>query len=223
MPQRHIDQRLSQVDAQIEHLTNLVGRALELAVTGLANPRRELGTEARAIEAEVDQLDASLESDCQELMALNAPMAGDLRRLVVAMRITMLLEDIGDQAESVAKRGRYLARHHIVERPACLLELGTAVRAMYADVGVSIRNGDEATVKRVLAAKGQCSELGRAAIEAITAAIKANQEHVAEWSHLLRAVIRLRAIADLCKQIAEEAYFLHHRTVVRHHHENFPV
>jgi len=219
MTQRQIDRRLGQVDETLAQMAGLVAKAIALAVAGLKEPHPDLGAEARAIEEEVDSLDDALEQDCQELMAMNAPVARDLRRLMGAMRVTLLLEDLGDEAESVARRGRFLARHAVVPRPPALLELADRVYHLYQQACVVVKTGDPALAREIFAAKPAASELGRHASAALAQSIRSDGDHAAEWSHLLRATERLRTMLERCKELAEEGYFLHHGTSVRHHHE----
>jgi len=217
--QGFMDRRLGEVSGQIADLVDLVGKALDLAVDGLITPRPELGIEARAIEDEVDRLDGALERDCQDLMALRSPLAGDLMRLITSMRLTLIIEDIGDQAESIARRGRYLALHHLVERPPELLALAETVRRCFRRAVALIDRADQAGVQEVFALKAEAFAQRKAVFSALAERIRSDGEHSAEWSHLLRAAERLAGIADHGKELAEEAWFLHHRVRLRHHHE----
>ena len=61
------------------------------------NPRRGAGPEVDALEREVEQF-------VIRMLALRQPMAGDLRQIVAALKITGDLERIGDYAANVAKR-----------------------------------------------------------------------------------------------------------------------
>src|SRR5690606_19690034 len=145
----------------------------DLAVEGLITPRPELGTEARAIEAEVDLLDGALERDCQELMALRSPLAGDLMRLITSMRLTLIIEDIGDQAESIARRGRYLARHHLVERPPELLALAETARRCFRRAVALIDHADRAGVQEVFDLKAEAFAQRKAVFAALAERIRA--------------------------------------------------
>ncbi len=219
MTPRQIDRRLGQVDENLGQMADLVAKAIALAVAGLKDPHRNLGTEAKAIEQQVDALDDALEQDCQELMALNAPVASDLRRLMGAMRVTLLLEDLGDEAESVARRGRYLARHVVVTRPPALLALAELVMQTYGQACAVVKTGSVDIARAIFAGKPEADVLGRAASTALGESIRQDGEHTAEWSHLLRATERLRTMLERCKELTEEGYFLHHGTSVRHRHE----
>lgn len=217
--QGFMDRRLGEVAQQIATLVDLVGKAIDLAVEGLIAPRPELGTEARVIEDEVDRMDEALEGDCQDLMALRSPLAGDLMRLITSLRLTLIIEDIGDQAESIARRGRYLARHYLVERPPELLALAETTRACFRRAAGLIDQADQAGVQEVFALKAQAFAQRKAVFTVIAERIRGDGEHSTEWSHLLRAAERLAGIADHGKELAEEAWFLHHRVRLRHQHE----
>lgn len=221
--ERQFDRKLTQVGQHLVALGNLVQQAMALAIDGLRSPCLEIANEVKAIEQQVDSLDETIELQCRTMMALNSPVAADLRRVVVSMRVALILEDIGDEVESVARRTRYLARHTIVDRPAEMMGLAELAQATLADCLLMLENGDAVLARRVFDNQNRASEFAKVARQSLGESIARDPTHVAEWSHLLRAVTRLRNIIERGKELAEEAYFLYHKTSLRHHHEKLSL
>lgn len=209
---------LARLDATLARMAGVVGQELDVAIAGLLAPDREVRERTRPLEREVDDLDSTIERSGQELMALQAPVASDLRRVLCAMRIAVALENIGDLAESVAKRARYLARHHVPPTPEPVARLAHAAVAAYRAAVATLADGTVDSARRVFALEDECDALQKECFIALRDAIAADPAHVAEYTHLLRAVGRLESISDLANEIVEEAWFLHHGVSLRHRH-----
>src|SRR4029078_5207624 len=61
-----------------------------------------------AEDKKLDRLEKETERQAVQLIALRSPMAGDLRDVVAALKISGVVERIGDYAKNIAKRGPLL-------------------------------------------------------------------------------------------------------------------
>lgn len=84
-------------------LADRVGEAIEKSVLALANGDVDLAREVVKADQELDDLSLRIENLCMELLALQQPMAKDLRRIVGILKIGIDLERIGDLAVDVAR------------------------------------------------------------------------------------------------------------------------
>ena len=91
----------------------------QVALAAEAIMDRDAETAARVVEGDpkVDALEREVEQFVIRLLALRQPMAGDLRKIVAALKITGDLERIGDYAANVAKRSIVLSQFRC--RSAC--------------------------------------------------------------------------------------------------------
>jgi phosphate transport system protein len=222
MSDRHFDRQLRTLDDRVAEMAGLVDQALDLAIAGLLQPYVEVRERARELESRVDALDSAVEEASQALMALQSPVAADLRRLITTMRMAVVLENIGDEAERLAKRARYLARHNAPPLPQPLADLAAAVLATYRQAVPVLRTGDCAAGRSVMRLEAETDRLTKVAYKAVGAAMKTDLERLGEYSHLLRAIGRLENAADLSLQLVEEAVFLHHGVSIRHNHDALP-
>jgi phosphate transport system protein len=84
-------------------LANMVGSAIEQSIKSLVESNPDLAKEIISGDQKVDELNQKIERKCMELLALQQPMAKDLRMLVGILKIGIDLERIGDLAVDVAR------------------------------------------------------------------------------------------------------------------------
>jgi phosphate transport system protein len=84
-------------------LADRVGEAIKKSVLALANGDVDLAREVVKADQELDDLSLRIENLCMELLALQQPMAKDLRRIIGILKIGIDLERIGDLAVDVAR------------------------------------------------------------------------------------------------------------------------
>ena len=92
------------------------------AFDALSNRDPQLAERVILSDKEIDRLQADIESQVIQMIALRAPLAEDLRRIMAALKITGDLERIGDLAKNIAKRSRTIVARAVPEatdgRPA---------------------------------------------------------------------------------------------------------
>jgi phosphate transport system protein len=84
-------------------LADKVGAAIDQSVSALKDSNADLAREVIKNDQEMDDLSLKIENLCMELLALQQPMAKDLRRIIGILKIGIDLERIGDLAVDVAR------------------------------------------------------------------------------------------------------------------------
>ncbi len=104
MPYRErYHRKLDQLKDLAEKLADLVGAAIDQSVTALRDSNADLARDVIKNDQMVDDLSQKMENLCLELLALQQPMAKDLRMIVGILKIGIDLERIGDLAVDVAR------------------------------------------------------------------------------------------------------------------------
>src|SRR5438093_109780 len=103
-----IDTALEQIEAQLQEMGQRVVSAVHGAMRALEERDRELAAEVIAFDDEVDSHFLGIEHDIQALLALQTPVARDLRLLLAMIHINLLLERIGDRAVDIGEQTAYL-------------------------------------------------------------------------------------------------------------------
>jgi phosphate transport system protein len=94
---------LTELKSLTKELADLVGAAIEKSVIALTDANVELAREVIKKDQDMDDLSLRIENLCMELLALQQPMARDLRRIIGILKIGIDLERIGDLAVDVAR------------------------------------------------------------------------------------------------------------------------
>ncbi|QTG82272.1 phosphate signaling complex protein PhoU [Arthrobacter crystallopoietes] len=97
---------LHQVGEQLIEISRLVAEAMEKANESFVNADIELAQEVIAADARIDFLQNDLDERAIEILALQGPVASDLRMIVGALRMSASLERMGDLARHVAQLAR---------------------------------------------------------------------------------------------------------------------
>jgi len=104
-----IDEALDRIEAQLQEEGQRVVSAVRGAVRALQERDVELADEVIAFDDEIDALFVSIEGLIQSLLALQTPVARDLRLLLAIIHINLLLERQADSAVTIAKLSKLVS------------------------------------------------------------------------------------------------------------------
>ena len=140
-------EQLDDITAGLVEMSRLAGTAMGRASTALLDADLVLAESVIAADDAIDALYEQLDQQTFDLLALQQPVAGDLRAVVAALRISATLERMGDLAEHVAgiARRRYPASVVPPEMRATLLEMGQIAERIVQKAGSVIASHDVAT------------------------------------------------------------------------------
>lgn len=104
MPRDNFHQELREIEESVITMATLVERAIAQSMEALTRRDMALAEEVIARDAEVNELQRSIRSHSANLIALQAPVARDLRELITVQLVINELERMGDHAVGVAKQ-----------------------------------------------------------------------------------------------------------------------
>ncbi|MBW8485385.1 phosphate signaling complex protein PhoU [Actinomadura parmotrematis] len=135
---------LDSLSDKLVEMTRLVRSAMARATTALLDADLRLSEEVISADEQVNKLETEIEETVFELMARQQPVAGDLRTVITALRMSGDLERMGDLAVHIAKTAR--RRHPETAVPpelqATVLEMGQIAERMIAKAGSVIASKD---------------------------------------------------------------------------------
>ena len=103
MPRGDFERKLNQVQDEVVELASMVEKAIFKSIDALKSRDIELSKQVVEEDDEIDNKQQALEDLSVDLIALEAPMAVDLRVIISAMMVANELERMGDYAEGIAK------------------------------------------------------------------------------------------------------------------------
>ncbi len=201
----------------ILQMAALTERALEKSVHALL--RRDVQTAQEVIDGdrEINLLEVAIDRHCLRLLALDQPMARDLRFIVGSMRICTDLERIADQAVNVAQRAQFLNNRPPLPPNPFIERLSETAIDMYKTViGAFINeNSDQAT---------DVCQMDDTADEYNVKVLKSQLDYmvreVPAVERSVQTIIAARClerIADGATNIAESVIFINKGVNIKHH------
>jgi len=184
-----------------EHLVEMCGMAAEsmrLASRALLTADLQLAEQVLSSDAVLDRARQTCEELAQSMLALQAPVAGDLRTILAAVYGAEKIERMGDLAAHIADTARFTYPEHAVpaEFESLFTELGEIAAGMAERVGEFIV-GD---------AGGGFAELNETdhAVDALHARALAEITG-ADWTHGVQSATSLALVARFYERFADQA------------------
>jgi phosphate transport system protein len=176
----------------------------------------ELARQIRAGDAEIDDMQLQLETECTRLLALGSPVASDLRLILTTMRVSNELERIADMCKGISKRVIRLVESGNYRYPAALVRMAEGALAMLRDVLVAFSNSDTKLCLEIRRADSYIDNLNREVVAWAREWIEAEVEKTAAAIELISIGQRVERLADIVTAIAEDTFFLVEGRLVRH-------
>lgn len=122
-------QELREIEESVIQMASLVENAIALAMQALSRRDPQAAEEVIAGDATVNELQRSIRSRCISVIALQAPVARDLRELMTVQLVINELERMGDHAVGIAKQSMRVREYEPMPIVQELIELAKLVRA----------------------------------------------------------------------------------------------
>jgi phosphate transport system protein len=218
-PKRHFHELLDLLQAR---LLEMAGEA-EAQIGRVADAffRRDGGglSSIRDRDALVDALELEVDERALELLALQQPMAKDLRQIVATLKIANDLERVADHAVKMSwALERILASPSIPNLPE-IEEMFRLSRGLLSDALRAFTVRDTTLARAVRVRDEEVNRLRNAVHRSLVSRMISGESPV-EWAVSVQAVAQsLERVADLSTNIAEETVFLVEGRVVRHQPE----
>jgi phosphate transport system protein len=169
---------------------------------------------------ELDRLEVEAENQAIAMLALQQPMARDLRFLIGAIKVSSDLERVGDHAVNIAESTVRMARegHQPLVVPA-LPDMARRARRMLSDALDAFIRGNGELGRAVRDADDEVDGLHSGIYRQLVSQMTADPKTVAPGLELLLVSRNLERVADLATNIGEDAVYLVDGTQIRHRYE----
>ena len=130
---RQYDEDLEAIRGKVLTMGGMVEEQIREALQALRDGDGELGEKVVTDDYRVNSMEVEIDEDCQNILALRQPAAGDLRMVIAIIKTITDLERIGDEAEKIGRMASRLAASGQPARGAGLQHLGSLVLQMAHD------------------------------------------------------------------------------------------
>lgn len=201
------DQDLDRLRALISEMGGLAEHSINEAMRCLVQRDVEGAEQVVADDKKLDALEVETERRAVQLIALRAPMAGDLRDVVAALKIAGVVERIGDYAKSIAKRVTLLDNMGKVEPLSLLPEMARIAVEMVHNVLDAFLDRDAEAARAVCQRDDAVDDFYDSIFRTLLTHMMENPQTIGQSAHLLFVAKNLERVADHATNIAEMVYY----------------
>lgn len=201
------DNELIRLTGEIVHMGELAVAQIHAACAAVARRDASVAREVVTNDAPINRLEHEIGHDVVRLLALRAPMAGDLRSIFAALRIAADIERIGDHAANIAKRAITLSMAAPVAPMSGLGPLATLAATAVQKVLQAYRQGDAGAAYAVWAGDADLDQAYTEYFHQLIACMQDAPRNIGPCAHLLFMAKSIERIGDHATNIAENIWF----------------
>jgi phosphate transport system protein len=197
-------------------MASLTERNLGNAAKGLFERDDDLSNIVIADDEEIDLLEIQIDREGVDLLIRFQPVASDLRLVVTAMKSSVNIERIADQAVNIARRSRKLSAAPELPVIRSLEPMFAHTSQMFADAVRAYADGDATLARGLKARDKQLDEMNRQFAELCTERMSAEPTHIQGYLNLIFIARSLERTGDHATNMGEDVVFAIEAEEIRH-------
>ena len=200
------DDDLNRLRALISEMGGMAEHAIREAMRCLVQRDEETALRIVEDDKKIDALEIETERRAIQLIALRAPMAADLRDVVAALKISGVVERIGDYAKNIAKRVPQIEGRNI-EPLSLMPEMARIATEMVHDVLNAFVERDAEAAREVYERDQKVDDFYNSIFRTLLTHMMENPKQISEAAHLLFVAKNIERVGDHATNIAEMVYY----------------
>jgi phosphate transport system protein len=213
--ENHFELGLDALRQKLLLMASLAETAVNKGVEALMQRDYDLAILVRQEDNLIDLCEVEIDEMAIQLLT-KAPLAGNLRLIMVAMKISQNLERIGDEATKIAKRARDLSQEPPVKINLDLPRMAGLALKMVQDALDSFVQRDSVAARDIIPRDKEVDSINKVMHQLLTQHMMENPETISRCLHWIVSAKSLERIADHAKNIAEEVVYLCEAEDIRH-------
>ncbi|PYP99287.1 MAG: phosphate transport system regulatory protein PhoU [Acidobacteria bacterium] len=215
----HFEEELQILKNRLLNMGALVEERVHDATNALIERRLDTAERIITSDQDVNELQIEIDERCLRLLALQQPMASDLRLITAAMKINADLERIGDQAVNIAEQAVRILAHPPLKPMIDLPRMAQIAEKMTRESLDAFVRKDAKLARAILARDDEVDQLKDQVFRVLLTYMMADPGTIERALALILVSRHLERIADHATNIAEDVIFVVEAKDVRHHHE----
>jgi phosphate transport system protein len=215
--QRHFDDQIAALNEQLLLMSGRAEAIIRKAVESLLRRDPALADEVFADDKVIDRMEIDIEESCIQLLALQQPLARDLRLITSALKISNDLERVGDHAVNIAGCAKELVGKTPVKPLVDLPLLADRSSAMLRDALDAFVRRDPEAARALVKRDDEVDDLNRQMFAELMRRMIADPQQVERSMTFVLVGRNLERIADLATNVAEEVVFIAEARIIKHH------
>lgn len=202
------DKQLNFLTDAIVEMGGLVKEMILLAKRSLVDRDPSLVDQAVAMDKRINALDFKIEQQATVVLALQNPMAVDLRFVTSALKIAVALERAGDLAKNTAKRSIKLGSYVPTKTIGHVTQMVDIVISMLDDALAAIKTRNPAKATDVWRRDDQVDDLYHVILTGMQEEMQADPKNILSCTHFVFAAKNFERIADYATNIAKTVHYI---------------
>ena len=209
-------QRLDDLKERLLVMAGMAEQAIQRSIEAYTTRDLNLCELVFRAEPAINRLEREIDQMALDLLAMEQPMAIDLRFILSVIRINADLERVGDQAVNIAVRVREMGAFANIDLPVDIPRLASLASAMVRKALQAFIEADAEIARSVLTLDDQVDEMNDAAFDALSVLIRERPDLTPQSLNALIIARNLERVGDHATNIAEDVIFWVRGFDVRH-------
>lgn len=209
-------QMLEDIKKDLIFMANEVEDSLYKALKALENQDVQLAKEVSKADKKINYQEVEIENKILNLMALQQPVATDLRFLISAIKMNNDLERIGDHTKNIAKSAKKIADKPYMPAVEGVIKLGKLCRHILKDAVQAFINQNSELALELRERDKEIDQLYKKIYGDILIAIEDKHHDTLQGVELINVSKHIERIADLSKNLAEELIFMKDARIIKY-------
>jgi phosphate transport system protein len=205
---RSFDEQLDTLQHDLLKMGVFVSEAIQKAVQSLAKMDIPLAKTVIVGDDTADQMLIDIETRCLQLMALQQPMASDLRTIGTALKIVTDLERMADHATDIAKVTVRLEGEQLIKELVDIPRMAERVRAMTREALEAYVTRDVARAKAMIALDDEIDRTYKLIFEELMGIMQIRPEDIKQATYLLMVAMYLERVGDHATNLGEWTIYM---------------
>lgn len=214
---RHFHAELADLKSRLLDMSTLAEQLVRMGVEALLDRDEQKADAVILGDRELDALEVEVDDACIHLLALQQPMAGDLRLITMAMKICNDLERVGDHAVNIAHTVKHLVATPPFAKLPELEEMARMASEMLSDALDHFVRSDAVGAREVCERDDRVDALHNSMFRILLTHMMEDPRNISPAMNLFLVSRNLERIADLATNIAEDVVFLVEGRMIKHH------
>lgn len=215
----HLDTELIKLKHQLFEMWSLVISQVETSREALNNFDKGAASEIAFKEKMVDTYELKIDRDCENIIALNNPVASDLRFTLAVLKINTDLERIGDFARGIARFVKKCPKKSINPELLKVCQFDDLIKnaiEMLTDAKLALENENTRMAVSIFSHDEFLDDVHKHSNKIIADYIKKHPDEIDEALNMHSIIRKVERIGDHCSNIAEEIVFYIDAKVLKH-------
>ena len=216
---RHFEEQLDDLRKRLLAMSGLVESAIYRSILALVEKDEDQANLVLQNESRINQMEIEIDEQATGLLALDQPVAADLRFITAAIKINSNLERMGDLAVNIVERALSLMHEPVLNTVVDIPHMANLAESMVRKALDAFVQKDADLARTVLVSDDAVDEIRDSIYRKLTAYMQQDPRSVPQGIDLIFVARSLERIADHATNIAEDVVFLVEGVDVRHHAE----